>query len=53
MDSFEILSPHQHGYRKHKSTIDAVTRLVEAVTEALEGGGYTVGVFLDLSKAND
>ena len=33
---FDILSPSQFGFRKNKSTIDAITNLVEAIIEGLE-----------------
>lgn len=43
----------QFGFRSHKNTTDAVLDYLKYVTEALAAGEYSLGTFLDLSKAFD
>jgi len=50
---FDVLSPDQFGFMKNRSTIDAVTTLVEAIVESLDKNEELLAVFLDLSKAFD
>ena len=49
----KILSKHQYGFRQNRSTELAITELVDKITKAIDRGEYTVGIFLDLSKAFD
>ena len=49
----KILSKHQDGFRKNRSTELAVIELVDKITKAIDKGEYTIGIFLDLSKAFD
>ena len=49
----KILSKHQCGFRKNRSTELAVIELVDKITKAIDKGEYTIGIFLDLSKAFD
>ena len=44
---------YQFGFRKKHSTSNALTVMVEHVVKAFEEKKYTLGVFLDLSKAFD
>ena len=53
LDKFKILSENQYGFRKNRSTSDALLELVEKVTNAVDQKKYTVGVFIDLKKAFD
>ena len=46
-----ILSDHQYGFRKNRSTELAIIELVNKITKEIDHGKYTIGIFLDLSKA--
>ncbi len=52
IDENKILSKH-HGFRRNRSTELAVLDFVDKITKAIEEGKFTVGIFLDLSKAFD
>ena len=43
----------QFGFRKNHSTSHAAAVMVENITKSFEDKEYTLGVFLDLSKAFD
>ena len=49
----QILSKHQYGFRKNKSTELAISQLVDKITKGVDRGKYTLGIFLDFSKAFD
>ena len=49
----KILHELQFGFRKDHSTGLALTILVDKITEALDRGDYSIGIFLDFSKAFD
>ena len=49
----DILSPCQFGFRPKRSTYMAINDFYSKVTEYLDNKMYTVGIFLDLSKAFD
>jgi hypothetical protein len=53
LDANQILYPSQYGFRSKHSTIDALTEFVHHTLSSFENHEYTVGVFLDLSKAFD
>ena len=48
-----ILSDNQYGFRKHHSTSYALTCLYDKISSAIDNKEYTVGIFIDLSKAFD
>ena len=48
-----ILSKHQFGFRKNHSTDHAIIELSDNITKAMDEDKYTIGIFLDLSKAFD
>jgi hypothetical protein len=53
IDKNKILSKHQYGFRKNRSTEHAIIDFVDKITKAIDEGKYSVGIFLDLSKAFD
>jgi hypothetical protein len=53
IETHKILSKHQYGFRKNRSTEHALIELVDKITTAIDEGKYTIGIFLDLSKAFD
>ena len=53
MTEHNILSMNQFGFRKKYSTFLALMDLVDNITKNLDGGNYSIGIFLDLSKAFD
>lgn len=53
IESRNLLSPRQFGFRHYKSTEDAVVLLSDLVSQYLDSGNGCIGVFLDLAKAFD
>jgi retron-type reverse transcriptase len=53
IDKNKILSKHQYGFRKNRSTEHAIIDFVDKITKAIDEGKYSVGIFLDLSKVFD
>ncbi len=53
IDKSSILSDNQYGFRKKHSTSLALMRLYDGITSAIDRREFTVGIFLDLSKAFD
>ena len=49
----EILYPKQLGFQTGHSTEHAIVQLVDQIFESFEYNKYTLGVFIDLSKAFD
>jgi hypothetical protein len=47
------LSPYQYGFRKMRSTVDALARLEGAVLDAFSLKKQLVAVFFDIEKAYD
>ena len=52
-EKHNILSKHQFGFRKNRSTEDAILKLTDKISKVLDERKYTLGVFLDLSRAFD
>ena len=48
-----ILYSKQFGFQNGHSTDHTVVQLVDQITESFENSKYTLGVFIDLSKAYD
>ena len=53
IEKYDLLYKHQYGFRPNHNTCSALSQVVHHITEANERGEYTVGLFLDLSKAFD
>ena len=50
---YKILSDNQFGFRKQHSTEYALTLLYDKVSLAIDNKEFTVGIFINLSKAFD
>ena len=50
---YSILFDNQYGFRKNHSTSLALIHLYEKLSSAIDNKEYTLGVFIDLSKAFD
>ena len=53
IDKYNILTEQQYGFRKGRSTSLALIDLFDKVTSAIDNKKFTIGLFLDLSKAFD
>ncbi|MBJ5505526.1 reverse transcriptase family protein, partial [Salmonella enterica subsp. enterica serovar Derby] len=53
LETNKILSPHQCGFRRHRSSIDHLLRLETSIREAFVRRQHLVSVFFDLEKAYD
>ena len=53
LDTHNILSNRQFGFRKKHSTKLALISLTEEIRRALDAGNFSCGVFIDLKKAFD
>ncbi len=48
-----ILTGNQFGFGKHHSTSLALLQLYDKISSAMDSKEFTIGIFLDLSKAFD
>ena len=53
LEKNKFMYASQYGFRKNRSTVNAITELVCHITNAIENKQNTVSVILDLSKAFD
>ena len=53
LDSKDLLYEKQFNFQGHNSTEYAIIQLIRDITRSFEKGEYTLGVFIDLSKAFD
>ena len=51
LDSKGLLYEKQFGFQRNNSTEHAILQLTRDITSSFEKGKYTLGVFIDLSKA--
>ena len=48
-----ILYEHQYGFRKHKSTVQALLNHMQFMYDSIDSGNFVISVFLDFKKAFD
>jgi hypothetical protein len=53
IEKHAILSTNQFGFREDHSTSMALIKLIDRITRELDNKCYSIGIFLDLSKAFD
>lgn len=53
LENNKLLSEHQYGFRRSRSTRNAVTRLVDNIRQNMDEGNLTGALFMDLRKAFD
>ena len=53
LETNKLLFKNQFGFRNGFSTEHAILELVDQITNSFETNSYTLGVFIDLSKAFD
>lgn len=53
LSQYKLLSPYQHGFRSHHSTITACTLLLDLIYQKLDTNLIACSIFIDLSKAFD
>ena len=53
LNSHHLLHDHQYGFRDNYSTSLAIVHLIDQITQNMDNNVFSVGVFLDLSKAFD
>ena len=53
IEDYNILSNTQYGFRKNMGTETALMHYIDSLQNALNGGKYSISIFMDLSKAFD
>ena len=53
LDKINILTDKQYGFREKYSTYMAIINLVDQISDELDKKHFTLGIFIDLSKAFD
>lgn len=53
LETNKLLSPHQFGFRRNRSTIDPLTTIHTNICDALEKKNHLLMVSLDIAKAYD
>ena len=49
----KILTNQQYGFRKRRSSEHAIIDIVDKISQAIDEGKLTIGIFLDLPKTFD
>ncbi|GAB1869618.1 Reverse transcriptase [Camponotus japonicus] len=50
-DEIRLLSDNQFGFRRERSTIDAISRVREITQTVLDGNGFAIAVGIDIANA--
>ena len=53
LDAIKIIVDNRYGFHKEHSTYMALLKMINDITNQLENKNYSLGVFIDLSKAFD
>ena len=53
LEKYNLLNKDQSGYRRNRSTMDQLIRIHDNINKSINTKGYTLGVFIDFSKAYD
>ena len=53
LESKSLLSDHQYGFRKNRSTLDPLLKLSNEIQLGFANSKQTIGVFFDMEKAYD
>lgn len=53
LEKFSLIDDIQHGFRPVKSVIIATVSFIESIMESVDKGKFSIGIFVDLSKAFD
>jgi len=53
LSKFEILCDNQYGFRRNYDTSMAVVDTVDKISSAMDSNKFSIGLFIDLSKAFD
>ena len=53
LNKYFVLSKNQYGFRSNYSTSLAILEMVDKISEAIDNKYYSLGIFIDLSKAFD
>ena len=49
----EIIIPSQYGFMKNRSTVHAISELIETISETNDENKFSTGTFIDLKRAFD
>jgi hypothetical protein len=53
LESKHIFVDNQYGFRQNRSTFMAIMEMFDKISSAVDNGEYSVGIFIDPSKAFD
>ena len=53
IDKYRLLSEHQYGFSKNRTTTYAEVEMVEEIPQAVENDKCAIGIYIDLQKALD